>query len=564
MVRIPFEEACIDFRYTDELDDYRSEGLLQYSYDPESMLIRKMIFSPKAFELRFRDKPLSSKIIFRDAHDFLEDIVLTEQMLEKTYHYKQGDYILEYGYAQIGSFKNKAVFCFSLKEKRLVVYLLEWLDENRLTERQLRALEKIDKNFEYLRTLSNVLLIDDNMLFNYKTYPTRFEEFFEILLERLRERFWLMDKQDYIYLAGFVIGSYFQEMIETAPYIFVGGEKGSGKSRVLEALADMCYRTSRTGNISIAVMVRELDWHRITLIFDEIVKDEERQTVEEKELFAMLRSGIRQGNYYKRMKNERAIGYYNAFGIKAFATNRDLPSDIKDRCLVITMFKNPKFIPKIITSRSYYAYINNFLSEMRIYYLLNYDIEEGKQSLNEFVKNLINAGVEGRSAEVLGGLLFFVPKKYYPDNLKIKLESRMDEERYTETYDVYLAIKSAVAKELGVEENQFGLNDMSRKVEIRFDAVVGGFCSLNGIDPEKLTERDKRSLMIRIGLILRNKFGFKTYRKSVREGGEVTKVTYVTVEMSKLFSFYERYEREVVIKDYERRSIFDIIAHRKL
>ncbi len=564
MIKIPFEKARIDFHYTKELEDYRNEGLLQYSYDPESMLIRRMVFSPKAFELKFKDKPLSSKIIFRDAHDLLDNIVLTEEMLEKTYHYKQGDYILEYGYAQIGSFKNKAIFCFSLKEKQLVVYLLEWLDENRLTERQLRTLEKIDKNFEYLRTLSNVLIISDTMLFDCKTYPTRFEEFFEILIERLQERFWLMDKQDYVYLAGFVVGSYFQEMIETAPYIFVGGEKGSGKSRVLEALADMCYRTSRTGNISIAVMVRELDWHRITLIFDEIVKDEERQTVEEKELFAMLRSGIRQGNYYKRMKNERAIGYYNAFGIKAFATNRDLPSDIKDRCFVITMFKNPKFIPKVVTKSNYYAYINNFLSEMRIYYLLNYDIEEGKQSLNEFIKNLINAGIEGRSAEVLGGLLFFVPRKYYPDNLKIKLESRLDEERYSETYDVYLAIKSVVARELGIEENQFSLNDMNKRVDIRFDAVVGGFCSLNGIDAEKLTERDKRSLMIRIGLILRNKFGFKTYRKSVREGSEVTKVTYVTVDMRKLFSFYERYEREVVIKDYERRSIFDIVTHRNL
>ena len=507
------------------------------------------------------------KFVFVDVYDLAEFVKDFPKLINEKTKIMSDKLILEYGQAYVGPFWHNAVFLFNLITKRLLVFIDLKEETNKALfnlasdEAELKELKKLLKqvrrNFEYLQSIRNTLMLSDDMVFD--VFALRQEDYkyiFNKIKNELKQRFWLLSEAYYDLLASFIVLSYFPELLETAPYIFLGGEKGSGKSRVLEALADYCYRTSKTGNISVAVMARETDFHKTTLIFDEIVKNEEKQTQQEQELFALLRSGNRKGYYYKRMKNDTVIGIYDAFGLKAFATNRDLPSDIKDRCVQILMFKNVKFKPKIERVKDY-NFIRLSLSEMRIQLLLFTDIDKVKRALKEFAYKLISKGVEGRLAETISPLLFFIPNKkvYYKLIVEI-MKTRLQEEELTETFRVYQAIKTILANE-GVFENIASF-DKGKKFEIMFNQIVRKYCEDLEIDYDNLHERDKKSITIRVGLILRSKFGFETIRKSVRLESGIIKERYAVVDFAKFLSFYERYELENLPEKFKIANVVDV------
>jgi len=521
----------------------KSEGYIKYEHNPDEGRIISITFSPEFCNIRFERTPLNGRIFFSDLYAFFDAFPkLFEEVTKRTYIYEPKKYLIEYGYINISGFKNRAIFHFDLQTKKLFVYLVDW--DSKTTDKVFfRLLKKINRNFEYLKSIKNLLVLSDDISLRFE--EDTWKNIFSIIIEKLKERFWLIDENDYYFLASFISLSYFQEILETVPYIFIGGEMGSGKSRVLEALGDMCYRGSFTSNISVAVIARELDWHKTTLLYDEIAKDEEKVTPEEREIFALLRAGIRRGMYYKRMKNDEVIGMYDAFGLKAFSTNRELPSDIKNRCLIITMFKNPRFKPKLDID---VEFINAVLSEYRIYILINNLIDDLKRKVEDMIKNLIDAGIDGRTSEILSPLLFFCPKDMIPKNIKDKISERISEERFTETYYVYLALKKSLSDEIG----ELNFDNWKKDVEIRFNDVFINFCEYSGMENwDRLSERDKRSITIRIGLILKNKFDFETYRKGK------DKERFIKVNPLKFLSFVHRYEEDIEIGDYTLYSFFD-------
>jgi len=81
------------------------------------------------------------------------------------------------------------------------------------------------------------------------------------------------DERIYPLLSSFVISSYFKEQFEKMPLILIDGVSGSGKSTVLAALSEVCYRGFSTSNYSTASLVDMVEYHDVTILLDESLRN---------------------------------------------------------------------------------------------------------------------------------------------------------------------------------------------------------------------------------------------------------------------------------------------------
>jgi len=134
----------------------------------------------------------------------------------------------------------------------------------------------------------------------------------------LRKRVIINDKTSMKILKAFVVYTWIPEISDYATYILVSGDKGSGKSRLLEALSLVCRRSYLTGNTSIALFARVIDKHGCTFFLDEMkVKAKETSKEEEQDIWSILRNGSVRGMFYSRLsEGGTEILNFNVFRAK--------------------------------------------------------------------------------------------------------------------------------------------------------------------------------------------------------------------------------------------------------
>lgn len=64
---------------------------------------------------------------------------------------------------------------------------------------------------------------------------------FDDIAQVLRKYIWFRHEDNYLGLAAIVVATYVVGMATTAPYAFLVGAKGTGKTRVLEVLEALCF-----------------------------------------------------------------------------------------------------------------------------------------------------------------------------------------------------------------------------------------------------------------------------------------------------------------------------------
>ncbi len=77
-------------------------------------------------------------------------------------------------------------------------------------------------------------------------------------------------KGQYEFLALWVMGTYGFRIFRYFPYLHVTGEKGSGKSALSEVLSPLCFNSLAMVSVTPAVMFREIQNNRSTLLIDEV------------------------------------------------------------------------------------------------------------------------------------------------------------------------------------------------------------------------------------------------------------------------------------------------------
>ena len=131
---------------------------------------------------------------------------------------------------------------------------------------------------------------------------------------------------------------------DTTPYLDISSaEKQSGKSRLLEVLAQLTPRTMEAANVSDAALFRALsgDDGPATLLYDEVdVLFGRGASTSKEEQRGLLNAGYRRGAVAWRCEGDgskQAVTPYPVFGAKALAGIGELPETLADRSIPIRL-----------------------------------------------------------------------------------------------------------------------------------------------------------------------------------------------------------------------------------
>ena len=122
--------------------------------------------------------------------------------------------------------------------------------------------------------------------------------------------------------ASFVLMTWVYEKFNVLPYLRVIGHFGTGKSRFLHTIGNLCYLPMLAGgSISTAAVFRTLDLIKGTLIFDEA---DFRESDMKAEITKILNSGNQKGGTVSRMKPDNNDSFeteiFDVFGPKIIAS----------------------------------------------------------------------------------------------------------------------------------------------------------------------------------------------------------------------------------------------------
>jgi len=167
-----------------------------------------------------------------------------------------------------------------------------------------------------------------------------FTEFWNETKQFIWDHLFLPDENLYDVLNAWAFASWIPEVWSVVPYIFFYGPVASGKTRGLEVLHRLSFRTIISSNISSAALFRACEaWHP-TLILDET---EIYNKTEKNEVIGLLNSGYRRGQYAIRVKVSEfgeILECFDVFGFKAMAGTEALAKTLESRSIMIRMIKN--------------------------------------------------------------------------------------------------------------------------------------------------------------------------------------------------------------------------------
>jgi len=147
------------------------------------------------------------------------------------------------------------------------------------------------------------------------------------------------DASYYDVLTAWVLATYLPEKWDFIAYVAVIGDTGTGKSRMINCLAALCYKALLVVDPTEATLFRTVsEWHP-TMIIDEseTVTRNQRQTVQN-----LLNAGQKQGSSVQRMQERRVAGgtvryapqCFDVFGFKALAGTKMWLPTLRRRALI--------------------------------------------------------------------------------------------------------------------------------------------------------------------------------------------------------------------------------------
>lgn len=144
-------------------------------------------------------------------------------------------------------------------------------------------------------------------------------------------------------LALYVMHTYAFEAARTTPYIYITSQgPGSGKTRVLELLQELCRGAQMFAGMTGATAFRLIEARRPTLLLDEV--DTIYSGAKNEDLRGVLNSGYKHNGSIPRVDTSSEDGFrdYSTFCPKVLAglDNGQVPSTVMDRSIKITMVKS--------------------------------------------------------------------------------------------------------------------------------------------------------------------------------------------------------------------------------
>lgn len=161
-------------------------------------------------------------------------------------------------------------------------------------------------------------------------------------IETLAHRYIELEKDiDYLLLSVWAIGTYFFPIFSAYPYLNIKAPKRSGKSQCLNFLRQVCFNAIKA-RPTLPALRDTIDALRGTYLIDQ-ADSLERKGGEE--MLDTLADGYKKSGGKKRIINfdkskRREVLEFETYGPKAFASIKELPEDLRDRCLTIPLMRS--------------------------------------------------------------------------------------------------------------------------------------------------------------------------------------------------------------------------------
>jgi len=168
-------------------------------------------------------------------------------------------------------------------------------------------------------------------------------EVFKEIVESSKKYIELEKDIDYVLLTAWIIGTYFYPIFSAYPMLNLKGPKGSGKSQCLNFLRQLCFNAIKA-RPTLAALGDTVDSLRGTYLIDQADSLDRKGS---EDLLDILTDSYKKGGGKRRVididKNKsRQVREFETYSPKAFASIKELPQDLRDRCLAIPLIRSSK------------------------------------------------------------------------------------------------------------------------------------------------------------------------------------------------------------------------------
>ncbi|VVB55112.1 Uncharacterised protein [uncultured archaeon] len=150
---------------------------------------------------------------------------------------------------------------------------------------------------------------------------------------------------DYSILAAWSIGTYFFPIFSAYSFLNIKAPKRSGKSQCLNLLSQLCFNAIKA-RPTLAALGDTVDALRGTYLIDQA------DTLERKggeELLDILTDSYKKNGGKRRVvnfdKKKREVLEYETYSPKVFASIKELPEDLRDRCFIVPLIRSQRNFP---------------------------------------------------------------------------------------------------------------------------------------------------------------------------------------------------------------------------
>lgn len=230
------------------------------------------------------------------------------------------------------------------------------------------------------------------------------EELYDEIVAYVRKHVYFTSENMYYVLSSYCLATWVYESFSSFPYIFVLGDFGVGKTRLLEVIQALSHRGLMTPNASDAVIYTIGQYWKPTLLYDESegLGHEAKQAI-----IGIANAGYkRNGGYVFRTKfdrdGRRGIESFDVYFPKVFAGTKELAKTLESRCIHFKMVEKPKHIK-----------LNAYMDEATAFGIRNKLLAYRISNLSKTNDGFLEMDVENsRIMELFTPLLAVTPEKF--------------------------------------------------------------------------------------------------------------------------------------------------------
>lgn len=185
--------------------------------------------------------------------------------------------------------------------------------------------------------------IEDINLFTQKPdEPVDAVQVYQSIIELFQTYIEFPAQEYYSLVALWVIGTYFQPLWNTYPFLYIGGTKGVGKTKTLKVIDCLAFNSVNSLSVSSAALYRICEGSAATLLVDETGYLKSRTRYED--LRTLLYGRYKRGQTVQRVEKtasgQQKVQFFHVFGPTALANIEGLEDVLADRVIEIILLRS--------------------------------------------------------------------------------------------------------------------------------------------------------------------------------------------------------------------------------